>query len=162
MKKILYPLIFIFILTSINSCAGYKPIFGSTDLKIKINNYEITGEKQLGKSIYNQLNNLSKNNKATDIVRNVNIKINTSKNKVATAKNTAGKILAYRINLSSTIIILDSETENQILNTTISNSSTYQVQDQFSETLKLENKSEENLIIKTYEDLVIKLSQKIL
>tara|TARA_B110000263_G_C15243475_1_gene480548 strand:+ start:645 stop:1133 length:489 start_codon:yes stop_codon:yes gene_type:complete len=162
MKKIIYPLIFIFILTGINSCAGYKPIFGASDLKIKITKFEVSGDKQLGRKIYNKLNNLSKSNSETDKIKNISIKIDTSKNKIATVKNSTGKILAYRINLSSKIIITDSETKNQILNTTISNSSTYQVQDQFSETIKLEKKSEGNLIIKTYEDLVIKLSENIL
>ena len=49
----------------------------------------------------------------------------------------------------------------QILNETFVFSSTYTVQDQYSETIKLENKSLENLINETYEDLLIKLIENI-
>ena len=82
-----------------------------------------------------------------------------SQNKNATAKNNAGKILGYRINLSTTIMIKDSISENEILNDTFSFASTYKIQDQFSETIKLENQIIENLIDKTYQDLLIKLSE---
>ena len=41
-------------------------------------------------------------------------------------------------------------------------SSSYKVQDQHSETIKLENRTIENLINKTYQDLLIKLSENIL
>ena len=50
---------------------------------------------------------------------------------------------------------------NQKLNETFVFSSTYTVQDQYSETIKLENKSLENLINETYEDLLIKLIENI-
>ena len=85
-----------------------------------------------------------------------------SKNKNATAKDTTGKILAYKINLSTEVKIKDVETGNQILSESFVSSSTYDVQDQYSETIKLENRSVENLINKTYQDLIIKLTKNIL
>ena len=68
----------------------------------------------------------------------------------------------FCFNLSTTILIKDSITENEILNENFFFSSTYQVQDQFFDTKKLEDQSIENLIQKTYQDLVIKLSENIL
>ena len=53
-------------------------------------------------------------------------------------------------------------TKNQILNESFVLSSSYKVQDQHYETIKLENKSEEDLINKTYTDLLIKLTENIL
>mgnify|MGYP006879269788 CR=1 FL=1 len=52
-------------------------------------------------------------------------------------------------------------TEDQILNQTFTSSTTYKVQDQYSDTIKLEKKSTENLILKIYQDLLIRLSEKI-
>ena len=49
--------------------------------------------------------------------------------------------------------------DRQMINQNFTSSSTYKVQDQYSETVKLENKSIENLIDKTYQDLLVKLSQ---
>ena len=90
------------------------------------------------------------------------IHINVSKNKNATAKNSAGKILAYKINLSTTVIVKNITTGNQILNENFAFSSSYKVQDQYSETKKIEDRSVQNLIDKTYQDLLIKLSENIL
>ena len=59
-------------------------------------------------------------------------------------------------------MIKDSITENEILTDTFSFSSTYKIQDQFSETIKLENQTTQNLINKTYQALLIKLSEKLL
>ena len=84
------------------------------------------------------------------------------RNKNATAKDSAGKILGYKINLSTTITIKDVMTGNEILNENFSFSSTYKAQDQYSETIKLENQTTQNLINNTYQDLLIKLSENLL
>ena len=162
MKKISYLLISLIFLINIGACTGYKPIFSSSNLEFKITDYSILGDKKLGNRIYTKLYNLSRSTKNTPEAKNIYILINVSQNKNATAKNNAGKILGYRINLSTTIMIKDSITENEILNHTFFFSSTYKIQDQFSKTIKLENQIIENLIDKTYQDLLIKLSEKLL
>ena len=53
-------------------------------------------------------------------------------------------------------------TGDKILNQNFSYSSVYRVQDNHSETIKLENKSIEDLINKTYQNLLIKMSESIL
>ena len=53
-------------------------------------------------------------------------------------------------------------TDNKILDQNFISSISYKVQDQYSETIKLENKSIENLINKTYQELLINLSENIL
>ena len=88
------------------------------------------------------------------------MEIDVSKKKEATAKNSAGKTLEYKIIITSNIIIIDALTNKQILNKDFTYSSTYKVQDQFSETVKLENKSTQDLINTTYQDLLIKISEK--
>ena len=162
MKKISYLLISLIFLINIGACTGYKPIFSSSNLEFKITDYSILGDKKLGNRIYTKLYNLSRSTKNTPEAKKIYILINVSQNKNATAKNNAGKILGYRINLSTTIMIKDSMTENEILNDTFAYSSTYKVQNQYSETLKLENQILEDLIDKTYQDLLINLSKNIL
>mgnify|MGYP001169095404 CR=1 FL=1 len=159
MKKISYLLLSFILVTNIGACTGYKPIFSSSNLEFKITDYSILGDKKLGNKIYSKLYNISQTAENTPETKDIYILINTSQNKKATAKNSAGKILGYRINLSTTINIKDSISENEILNDTFFFSSTYKIQDQFSETRKLENKIIENLIDKTYQDLLIKLSE---
>ena len=63
MKKISYLLISLFLLVNIVACAGYKPIFSSSNLEFKIADYSIIGDKKLGNQIYSKLYNLSKSNK---------------------------------------------------------------------------------------------------
>ena len=161
MKKIFYLLISLILLINISACTGYEPIFSSTNLEFKIADYSISGDKKLGNQIYSKLYNLSQTTRNTSEVKNIYILINVFKEKNATAKNSAGKILAYKINLSTTVIVENFTTGNQILNESFASSSSYKVQDQYSETIKLENRAIENLINRTYQDLLIKLSENI-
>ena len=162
MKKIFYLLISFIILINIGACAGYKPIFGSSNLEFKITEYSISGDKKLGNIIYFKLYDLSQSTKKTLETKNIYLLINVSKDKKATAKDSAGKILGYRINLSTTITIKDVMTGNEILHENFSYSSVFKAQDQYSETIKLENQTTQNLINNTYQDLLIKLSANLL
>ena len=161
MKKIYYLLISFILLVSIFACADYKPIFSTTNLKFKISDYSIVGDKKIGNKIYTQLHNLSLANKDNNEVKNIELLINILKEKNPTTKDKTGKILAYRIYLSTTITLKDFSSGNEILNQNFSYSASFNVQDQYSETIKLENKSIENLIDKTYKELLIKISESI-
>ena len=162
MKKIFYLLILFILLINTDACTGYKPIFSSPDLSFKIVDYSISGDKKLGKLIYSKLNNLFKSTSKTLKVKDIYIYINTKKSKEATAKDNTGKILGYKINLFTIVTVKDFITEEEIVHKNFSYSSSYQVQSAFSETTKLEIKSIENLINKTYQDILIKLSESIL
>ena len=157
MKKITYIIIAIIFLTFINACAGYKPIY-TTNLQFKIVDYSIKSNNKFGRQIYDKLYNLSKSSKNNAELQSVIITIDTTKEKDATAKDSTGKILEYRIILNSNIIINDYLTNDEVLNQDFSYSSMYKVQDLHSDTIKLENKSIKNLINKTYQDLLIKMS----
>ena len=159
MKKILLLITSLFILIHISSCTGYKPIFGSTNFNFEIAKHTIDGEKELGNQIYSKLygvSNLNKNNTAS---KSIEISINVSKDKFATIKNNAGKILEYRINISTNIIVNDFLENKEILNQNFDYSSSYKVQDQHFETVNLENKTTEDLIEKTYQDCLVKISE---
>ena len=158
MQKITYPIISIIILIFINACAGYKPIY-TTDLQFRIADYSIKSNKKLGRQIYSKLYNLSKSSENNAEVQSVNITVDTTKDKKATTKDGAGKILEYRIILNSKIVIKDYLTNEEILNQNYSYSTMYKVQDQNSETKILENKSIESLINKIYQNLIIKMSE---
>ena len=161
MKKIFYFLISLILLINIAACTGYKPIFGSLNLEFKITDYSIVGDKKLGNQLYTKLYNLTQSTKQTSEVKKVYILINVSKKQNVTAKNNAGKILGYRINLSTAITVNDVTTGNVILNEIFASSTTYKVQTQFSETIKLENQAIENLVNNTYQELLMKLSENI-
>ena len=162
MKKISCLLISLILLININACTGYKPIFSSSNVEFKIAGYSVKGDKKLGNQIYSKLYNLSESSKNIPEAKNIYILINVLKNKNATAKNSAGKILGYKINLSTRVTVKDFVTGNQILDENFVSSVSYKVQNQYSETVKLENRSIENLINKIYQDLLIKLSENIL
>ena len=161
MKKITYLIISLIFLSFINACAGYKPIY-TTNLQFEIADYSIKTNKKLGRQIYSKLYNLSRASKKDTKTHSIVIIIDITKNKTATVKDSAGKILEHRILLSSNIIIKDYLTDDEILNQNFSYSSIYKVQDRYSETIKLENKTIKVLINKTYQNLLIKLSESIL
>ena len=162
MKKITYFIILLILLIYIGACAGYKPIYSSSNLQFEIAKYSIKGNKKLGNQIYSELYNISKSNKNNPAAQSINISIKVSKDKNATAKNSAGKILGYKITLNTQIIIKDFLTNDKILNKNYTSSSSYKVQEQHYETVKLENKTIESLLNKTYRDLLINMSENIL
>ena len=158
-KKYLIILPFILIIFTSN-CTGYKPIFNTSSLMLEIKNYTIEGDQNLGKRMYNKLSNLLKsqdkeNKKAIDLI------INITKNKESTIKNKSGKILEYKITLNTILNVKNFETENLIFNKNFSNSLSYKVQNQYSETVAGENKAIEDLINQTYQELLVTLIQNI-
>ena len=157
MKKITYLIISIIFLYFINACAGYKPIY-KTNLQFEIADYSIKANKKLGRQIYSKLYNLSKSNNNNTEIQSITIIIAATKNKSATVKDSAGKVLEYKVILTSNIIIKDYLTNDEILNQNFSYSSIYTAQDLYSETIKIENKTIKNLINKTYQDLLIEMS----
>ena len=161
MKKNTFTILLIVLLIFINGCSGYKPIFSSTNLEFDIANYSLEDNKTLGEKIYSRLERASKLNGNNENVRKIDILIKASQNKKATAKNTSGKILQYKISLNIDVKIKDYLTEDEILNETYSSSFTYKIQNQYSDTLKLEERSINQLVDKTYQQILIKLSENI-
>ena len=158
MKKIIFLIISIILFFYLNACAGYKPIYGSSNFNFIIEDYSIKGEERLANSIYKNLYNISLSNKNNSAARSISLTIETTKERRATVKNSAGKILEYEINLNTHIIIKDFLTDKSILNQNFNYSISYKVQDEHSETVKLENKNIDNLIDKTYQDALVQIS----
>ena len=161
MKKIAYPIFSFILLLFIAGCAGYKPIFGSTNLQFEIADYSIEGNKILGNKIYSKLYSLSKSKKDDQNLRRVDLVIKVSKDKNVTTKDSAGKILQYKITLNTDIKVTDFITKDKILNQIFVSSLTYKVQDKYSDTVDLENRSIEDLLNKTYQELVTRLAQNL-
>jgi len=162
MKKIAYSIFLFILLIFINGCVGYEPIFGSTNSQFEIADYSIEGNKILGNKIYSKLYSLSKSKKDDQNLRSIDLVIEISKDKKATTKDSAGKILEYKITLNTNIKVTDFITKDNILNQIFTSSITYKVQNKYSDTINLENRSTENLLNKTYQELVIRLAQNII
>ena len=162
MKKVIYPIFSFILLIFIGGCAGYEPIFGSTNLQFEIADYSIKGNKILGNKMYSKLYGLSKSKKNDQNLRSIELVIEISKDKKATTKDSAGKILEYKITLNTNIKVTDFITKDNILNQIFISSLIYRVQNKYSDTVDLENQIIENLLSKTYQELVIKLTQNII
>ena len=113
----------------------------------------------MGNLIFRKLNNISISNKNNPNVRSITLSIETTKERKPTVKNSVGNILEYEITLNTDIILNDFLTDKMILKQNFNYSIPYKVQDEHSDTLKLEKKNIENLINKTYQDALIKISQ---
>ena len=161
MKKIFYLTFLISLFIFVNDCTGYKPIFGSTSLQFEISNYDIEGDKILGNKLYSKLFNLSKSKKVNSNTKDLDLLINVSKAKSATSKDSSGKILEYKINLNTKIKITDFITGKKLLEQNFNSSLNYKIQDQYSDTIKLENQTIENLLNKTLQEILIDLSRNI-
>ena len=162
MKKITYLIFTIVFLILVSGCSGYKPIFASKNLQFNISEYSIEGNKILGNKIYSKLYRLSNAEKDDKNARNIGLLIKVSKDKKATSKDSAGKILEYKITLNTEVKVTDSITDDKILNEIFISSITYKVQNKYFDTINLENRSIDNLINKTYQELIIRLAENII
>ena len=161
MIKIFYLTFLISLFIFVNDCTGYKPIFGSTSLQFEISNYDIKGDKILGNKLYSKLFSLSKSKKVNPNTKSLDLLINVSKTKSATSMDSSVKILEYKINLNTKIKITDFITGKKLLNQNYNSSLSYKIQDQYSDTIKLENQTIENLLNKTLQEILIDLSRNI-
>ena len=161
MKRITYLTISFILFIYINACTGYEPIFSSTNLQLEIVDYSIKGNKKLGNKIYSQLHRTFQSNKNNSDAKTVRTTIEVLKEKNPIVKDSAGKILEYKITIKTNIILKDFLTNEEILNYNTSLSSSYKIKDKYSETKKIEVKTIENLVNKTYRDLIIKMSESI-
>ena len=161
MKKKLLIVASFFIFICLNACTGYKPIYSSSNVHFTIADYSIKGDKKLGNQIYSKLLNISKYNKNNTTAQSIKISIETSKEKIATVKNAAGKIIEYKINLNAFINVEDYLTDKSLLNQNLNYSSSYKVQELHSETVILEKKTTENLVNQIYENLLIRITENI-
>ncbi len=162
MKKILCT---IFILTAfilINQCAGYKPIFSTTNIQFKIVDHEIKGNKLLGNRLYSKLHVLSKSKNNEQNIKNIVLILNVKKTKSPTSKDSSGKVLEYKINLNTNVEAKDYETNKSILKQDFNSSLNYKIQSKYSDTLTLEGKTIDDLIDKTYQDILFNLSENII
>ena len=163
MKKIFHILLLMTLITSFSSCAGYKPIFNSPDLNFEISKYELTGDNKLANQIYYKLVYLSKSDKNKSKNKNkYSFKIHVTNDKNADVKSSGGEVLYYRINLNTNIVVKDLDLDEIILDENFNLTSNFKVQDQYSGTIKVENKLIQDLIVKTYENFMIKFAAKIL
>ena len=119
MKKIVHLITSFILLTYITACVGYEPIYSSAKLQFKIADYAIKADKKMGNQIYFQLYTLSKSSKNNEKTQNIHVTIQVSKDKNATIKNSAGKILEYRVSLNTNILIKDFLSGSEILNQTL-------------------------------------------
>ena len=161
MKKIIYLILSIFLLISVIGCTGYEPIFSSSKLSIKIVEHSIEGDKKLGGKIYSQLNRYFNSPNNNSDTKKVIILIDTKKDITPTVKNSAGKIIEYRVQIKTKLFMEDFKSNKELINYTINLSSSYKVQDQYSESVTSENKTIDNLINQTYQELLVILIKNI-
>ena len=158
MKKII-SILFMFIF--LNQCSGYKPIFASSDVQFKISDYHITGNKKLGNKLFFRLNNLSRFNKNNDSVKSIEIFLDVKKSKNSTSKDSTGKTIEYKISLTAEVEVKDFLNEKNILKQNFTSSLSYKIQEQYSDTIKQEQITTNNLINNISQDILINLSKNI-
>ena len=161
MKKIILISILSILLTLTNNCSGYKPIFASKNMNFKISEHITEGDKRIGNEIYSKLYRASSSKTNNKNIQDLNIYIKSEKEKMATAKDTTGKTLEYKMSLNINIKITKNTDKDVVLDKIYNSSLRYKIQEQYSDTIKLENKSVKDIIDQIYQNILIDLSNNI-
>jgi len=161
MKKIINLSLYFILIILFAQCTGYKPIFGTKNINLKIANHTLKGDNFLANNIYNNLKRLTSAKKNEQNIREIDISIDAARNKKALVKDSTGKIKEYKISISVNIKITDYFTDKLILEKTFSESTSYKVESNYSDTVATEERSVQNLLNNINQELLIGISENI-
>ena len=153
MKKLIYYLPFIFLI--ISSC-GFKIENYSKLSNFAINEINLNGDQRINYKLKNGL--LFKSNKNSEILLNLTLK--TIKTKTIREKNIKNEITKYEININVDVQFEKVNSEKKKL-FTISSSSDFSVDSQYSKTLNNEKKLIEDLSNKISQQIYDKLVREV-
>ena len=132
-------IVFVFLGFFLLSNCGFKVIDNEQLNNYSVENLEITGDNQIAYHIKKVLNNNNNNDK-----QKINLKINIQKNKQIKEKNINNEITKYEITITlnvAYIIKLNGKSGQFKIN----ESGSYQVENQYSQTLNNEKKLQDTL-----------------
>ena len=138
-----YILIFIIVLTSLNSC-GYQKI-SISEQKFKIEEIEVNGDKRTSFLIKRKMERFSRE----DGLNKLAISINLDTNKSIHEKNIKNKVTKYKLSLTAETNIKDLKT-SEVIKRSYSSEIIYNVGTRYTETVKNEKEAKSELI-----DLII-------
>ena len=119
------------------------------------------GNTSLGNRLYSKIHALSKSKNNEQNIKNITLILDVGKTKSPTSKDSSGKVLEYKINLNAIVEAKDYLTNKSILKQNFNSSLNYKVQSKYSDTLTLEGKTIDDLIDKSYQDILFNLSKNI-
>ena len=93
-------------------------------------------------------------------VKEVSATISASSIKSITSKDAAGKALEYKITMNAGLKITDIFSEQVLINENISLSENFKVQSQIYETERVENKIISNLVDRSSQQFMLRISQR--
>ena len=157
MKKIIYYVMPLVLLLSLNNC-GYKAIYTSQNTNIKIVKYYIKGNDELSKKLYSKLNEILVLDE-TRVIKEVTAEIYAVKDKSIMTKDSSGNASSYKITINADLIIIDITSNETLFDGSINTSEMYKVLSQGYQTEKLEEKVISNLIERSAQEFLLRISQ---
>ena len=147
--------LFCFLIIFINNC-GYTPIYSNKDKNFVINRIELFGDTKVNKILSNRLN-IYKNN--ADAKKFFDIVINSKSIKTTLTKDKKGNPAQFSQNVSVNLIITDI-INNTEMETSFTESITYDNSDNKFDLKKYENNLIKNMSEKIYSDLILFMQTK--
>ena len=141
LKKVIISIVLIFLLEG----CGYQPLFSGTGSNFEIENISLEGDIKIAKKISRNLVSLIKSN--DEDVKKINITINVYKDTQSITKDTTGKTTNFEITLKINIIAKNLSNDNVIFQKEYLFSKIYQNKNSASDTLNVELKAIDDIII---------------
>ena len=144
-----------FLIIFINNC-GFTPIYSNKDKNFVINKIDLVGDIEVNKILSNRLN-IYKNN--ADAKKFFDIVINSKSIKTTLTKDKKGNPAQFSQNVSVNLIITDI-INNTEMETSFTESITYDNSDNKFDLKKYENNLIKNMSEKIYSDLILFMQTK--
>ena len=145
-------ILFVLSVLSLAQNCGYQPLLSEKNQKFSINNFIITGDKKLGQTLANKF---SKIKNAQNILM---LKINASKKKEISSKNTTGAATEYILKINFDIEAISSLDGKSFFSKTFSENSSFKASTLHLDTLNREKKIIQNMVSAISNELTRQLS----
>ena len=154
LKKVIISIVLIFLLEG----CGYQPLFSGTASNFEIENISLEGDIKIAKKISRNLVSLIKSN---DDIQKINIIINVHKNTQSITKDTTGKTTNFEVTLIINIIGKNLSNNDVIFQKEYLFSKIYQNKNSASDTLNVELKAIDDIILTVSRNINIDIQTSI-
>ena len=143
---------FVFCISSLILGCGYQPLLSGKYQKFSIDNFDITGDKKLGRTLANKFNQIKSTENA------LTLKINSTKKRDISSKSATGSTTEYNLKIIFDIQAISNSNNKEIFSKTFSESTTFKASTLHVDTLNREKKIVEDIVSTIEEDLMRQLN----
>jgi len=145
-------ILFVLSVLSLTQNCGYQPLLSEKYQKFSINDFNITGDRKLGRILANEFN------KVKNAQNTLTLNINADKKRQVSSKSSTGTITEYNLRINFNIEVISSLDGKSVFLKTFSENSSFKASTLHVDTLNREKKIIQDIVSSISNELTRELS----